>query len=150
DLLARVLYGGRISLAVGIVAMLISLTVGVAIGAVAGYHGGLLDHALMRLTDLFLALPQLPVLLLVVYLFRDAVRKTLGTEAGIFVLVVAVIGGLRWMPVARVVRAQFLTLREQEFVVAARGLGAPAGRQILHHILPNAFGPVVVAASLDV
>ncbi len=150
DLLARVLYGGRISLAVGVVAMLIALTLGVTVGALAGYHGGVVDHGLMRLTDLFLSLPQLPLLLLIVYLFRDTVRKVLGPEAGIFVLVVAVIGGLRWMPVARIVRAQFLTLREQEFVVAARGLGAPPGRQILRHILPNAFGPVVVAASLDV
>ena len=150
DLAARLLYGGRISLAVGIVAMLIALILGVVIGALAGYHGGALDHTLMRATDLFLSLPQLPLLLLVVYLFRDTVRQALGPEAGIFVLIVMVIGGLRWMPVARLVRAQFLSLREQDFVQAARGLGAPPGRQIVRHILPNAFGPVIVAASLDV
>ena len=150
DLLARMLYGGRISLAVGIAAMLIAVGVGVVIGAVAGYYGGFLDHGLMRLTDLFLALPQLPLLLLVMYLFRDFVRKLLGPETGIFVLIVVVIGIVRWMPVARLVRAQFLSLREQEFVQAARGLGAGPRRQILRHILPNAVGPVIVAASLAV
>ena len=150
DLLARTLHGGRISLAVGVTAMLIALSVGVMVGALAGYYGGVAGHALMRVTDLFLALPQLPLLLLVVYLFRDFVRKTLGPETGIFVLIVAVIGALRWMPVARLVRAQFLSLREQDFVQAARGLGAGARRQIVRHILPNAFGPVIVAASLDV
>jgi peptide/nickel transport system permease protein len=150
DLLARVLYGGRISLAVGVVATLIALTLGVLVGAFAGYHGGAIDHTLMRLTDLFLSLPQLPLLLLLIYLFRDLVRRLLGPEAGIFVLIVVVIGGLRWMRVARLVRAQFLSLREQDFVQAARGLGAGARRQIVRHILPNAFGPVIVAASLDV
>jgi peptide/nickel transport system permease protein len=150
DLLARILYGGRISLAVGVTAMLIAVTLGVLVGAAAGYYGGALDHGLMRLTDLFLALPQLPILLLVIYLFRDAARSAFGAETGIFLLVVGVIGGLRWMPAARLVRAQFLTLREREFVQAARALGAPAARQIARHILPNAVGPVVVAASLDV
>src|SRR5262245_710548 len=150
DLLARMLYGGRISLAVGVTAMLIALTVGVVIGAAAGHLGGAIDHTLMRVTDLFLSLPQLPLLLLMVYLFRDVLRTTLGPEVGVFVLIVAVIGGLRWMPVARLVRAQFLSLREKEFVEAARGLGAPPLRQVVRHILPNAMGPVIVAGSLDV
>jgi peptide/nickel transport system permease protein len=150
DLLARMLYGGRISLAVGIAAMLIAITIGVAIGAAAGHFAGVVDHALMRVTDLFLSLPQLPLLLLIVYLFRDILKKALGPEAGVFVLIVAVIGGLRWMPVARLVRAQFLSLREQQFVEAARGLGAPPFRQVLRHILPNAMGPVIVAGTIDV
>jgi len=150
DLLARMLYGGRISLAVGVVAMLISITIGTTVGATAGQLGGVPDHVLMRITDLFLSLPQLPLLLLVVYLFRDLLRRLLGPEVGIFVMIVAVIAGLRWMPVARLVRAQFLTLREKEFVEAARGLGAPPLRQVLRHILPNAVGPVIVAGSLDV
>ena len=150
DLLARMLYGGRISLAVGVAAMLIAITVGTAVGAVSGQAGGWMDNVLMRLTDLFLALPQLPLLLLIIYLFRDSLRKALGPEAGVFVMVVVVIGGLRWMPVARLVRAQFLSLREKEFVEAARGLGARPLRQIVRHILPNALGPVIVAASLDV
>jgi peptide/nickel transport system permease protein len=150
DILARMLYGGRISLAVGVVAMLISVCVGTTVGAVAGQVGGAVDNALMRVTDLFLSLPQLPLFLLTVYLFRDAMKRAIGTELGIFVLIVLVIGSLRWMPVARLVRAQFLSLREKEFVEAARALGVPTKRQVLRHILPNAMGPVVVAASLDV
>jgi peptide/nickel transport system permease protein len=150
DLLARVLYGGRISLAVGVAAMLIAITIGTAVGALAGQLGGATDHALMRVTDLFLSLPQLPLLLLIVYLFRDALKTMLGPEAGVFAMIVVVIGGLRWMSVARLVRAQFLSLREKEFVEAARGLGAAPLRQIVRHILPNALGPVIVAGSLEV
>ncbi len=150
DLLARMLYGGRISLAVGVAAMLITVSIGTAIGATSGFVGGAVDHTLMRITDMFLSLPSLPLLLLIVYLFRDALRKTLGPEAGVFVLIVAVIGGLRWMPVARLVRAQFLSLREKEFVEAARGLGAPPLRQVVRHILPNSIGPVIVAGTIDV
>jgi peptide/nickel transport system permease protein len=150
DLLARMLYGGRISLAVGVAAMLIAITVGTAVGAVAGQSGGTVDNALMRVTDLFLALPLLPLLLLIVYLFRDALRKTLGPEVGVFILIVAVIGGLRWMPVARLVRAQFLSLREKEFVESARSLGASPLRQVVRHVLPNSMGPVIVAGTIDV
>jgi peptide/nickel transport system permease protein len=150
DLLARMLYGGRISLAVGVAAMLIAISVGTAVGAVAGHAGGWMDQSLMRITDLFLSLPALPLLLLIVYLFRDALKKAFGPEAGVFILIVAVIGGLRWMPVARLVRAQFLSLREKEFVEAARSLGAPALRQVVRHILPNAVGPVIVAGTIDV
>jgi peptide/nickel transport system permease protein len=150
DLLARMLYGGRISLAVGIMSMLIAISLGVLLGAAAGHFGGAVDHTLMRVTDLFLALPGLPLLLLIVYLFRDVLRKALGPEAGVFILIVAVIGGLRWMPVARLVRAQFLSVREKEFVEAARGLGAPPLRQVVRHILPNTMGPVIVAATIDV
>ena len=150
DVLARMLYGGRISLAVGVAAMLISITIGTSIGAIAGQAGGAVDHTLMRITDLFLSLPQLPLLLLIVYLFRDSLKRVLGPEAGIFVMIVVVIAGLRWMPVARLVRAQFLSLREKEFVEAARSLGARSFRQVTLHILPNALGPVIVAGSLDV
>jgi len=150
DVLARMLYGGRISLAVGVTSMLIAITVGVLIGAAAGYAGGAMDNTLMRVTDLFLCLPGLPLLLLLVYLFREPLKKALGPEAGVFILVVVVIGGLRWMAVARLVRAQFLSLREKEFVEAARGLGAAPLRQVRRHILPNAMGPVVVAATIDV
>ena len=150
DILARMLYGGRISLAVGVVAMLIGVCVGTAVGALSGQVGGLVDSALMRVTDLFLALPQLPIFLLVVYLFRETAKRMLGVEMGAFVLIVAVIGFLRWMPVARLVRAQFLSLREKEFVEAARALGVPTARQIVRHVLPNALGPVIVAGSLEV
>ena len=150
DLLARMLYGGRISLAVGLAAMLIAISFGVLVGAVAGMSKGPVDVFLMWVTDLFLSLPQLPLLLLIFYLFNDTLKKWIGPEAGVFVLVVAVIGGLRWMPVARLVRAQFLTLREKEFVEAARALGASKWRQVTVHILPNAMGPVIVAATIDV
>jgi peptide/nickel transport system permease protein len=150
DLLARMLYGGRISLAVGLAAMLIAITVGVLVGAIAGMSRGSVDALLMWLTDLFLSLPQLPLLLLIFYLFNDSLKKLVGPETGVFILVVAVIGGLRWMPVARLVRAQFLSLREKEFVEAARALGASPTRQVVRHILPNAMGPVIVAATIDV
>jgi peptide/nickel transport system permease protein len=150
DLLARVLYGGRISLAVGLAAMLMAVTVGVLIGALAGISRGWLDTFLMWVTDLFLSLPQLPLLLLLIFLFRDPLKKMLGLELGIFVLIVVVIGGFRWMPTARLVRAQFFSLREKEFVEAARALGASVPRQVWRHILPNSLGPVIVAASIDV
>ena len=150
DILARALYGGRISLAVGLAAMLMALTVGVFVGAVAGISRGWVDAALMWVTDLFLSLPQLPLLLLLTFLFREPLKKMFGLEAGIFILIVAVIGGFRWMPVARLVRAQFFSLREKEFVEAARALGASTTRQVVRHILPNSLGPVIVAGTIDV
>jgi peptide/nickel transport system permease protein len=150
DILARMLYGGRISLAVGLAAMLIAVVVGTTIGAIAGISRGSVDAALMWLTDLFLSLPQLPLLLLIIYLFRDSLRALVGPEVGMFVLIVVVIGGFRWMPVARLVRAQFLSLREKEFVEAARALGATTTRQVTRHILPNSLGPVIVAGTIDV
>jgi peptide/nickel transport system permease protein len=150
DILARMIYGGRISLAVGLAAMAVAVLVGTLIGALAGMSRGALGHALMWLTDLFLSLPQLPLLLLLIYLFRDGLKAAFGPEGGIFILIVLVIGGLRWMPVARLVRAQFLSLREKEFVEAARALGASPVRQVVRHILPNAVGPVIIAGTIDV
>jgi len=150
DILARMIYGGRISLAVGLAAMMVSVVVGTMIGALEGMSRGALGHALMWLTDLFLSLPQLPLLLLLIYLFRDGLKAVFGPEGGIFILIVLVIGGLRWMPVARLVRAQFLSLREKEFVEAARALGASRARQVIRHILPNALGPVIIAGTIDV
>ena len=150
DLLARMLYGGRISLAVGLAAMFIAIVVGTLVGAIAGMSRGSVDAALMWLTDLFLSLPQLPLLLLMIYLFREALKSLVGVEAGMFILIVAVIGGFRWMQVARLVRGQFLWLREKEFVEAARALGASPARQVFRHILPNALGPVIVAGTIDV
>jgi peptide/nickel transport system permease protein len=150
DLLARMMYGGRISLAVGIAAMLMAITVGVLIGAIAGISRGWVDAALMWVTDLFLSLPQLPLLLLLMFLFREPLKVAFGLEVGIFLLIVSVIGGFRWMPVARLVRAQFFSLREKEFVEAARALGASTPRQVVRHILPNSLGPVIVAATIDV
>jgi peptide/nickel transport system permease protein len=150
DLLARMLYGGRISIAVGLTAMLIAVLVGVVIGAIAGMSRGWVDAALMWLTDLFLSLPQLPLLLLIIYLFRDSLKGLVGPEMGVFILIVIVIGGFRWMPVARLVRAQILSLREKEFVEAARALGASPMRVVARHLIPNSMGPVIVAATIDV
>jgi peptide/nickel transport system permease protein len=150
DLFARILYGGRISLAVGVSAMLMAIGIGVTIGAIAGMVGGKVDAALMWLTDLFLSLPNLPVLLVVIYLFRDSLKEVFGPEVGVFLLIVFVIGVFGWMPVARLVRAQFFSLREKEFVEAARALGASTPRQVTKHILPNSLGPVIVAGTIDV
>jgi peptide/nickel transport system permease protein len=150
DVLARLIYGGRISLAVGLSAMMVACLVGVLVGALAGMSRGSVDAGLMWLTDLFLSLPQLPLLLLVIYLFRDGLKAVLGPEGGVFVMIVIVIGGLRWMPVARLVRAQILSIREKEFIEAARALGASRLRMVVRHILPNALGPVIVAGTIDV
>ncbi|MBK1657722.1 ABC transporter permease [Paracraurococcus ruber] len=150
DLLARIMYGGRISLAVGFAAMAVAVTVGVAVGAIAGMAGGKLDAVLMWVTDLFLSLPQLPLLLLIIYLFRDSLKEVVGPEVGVFILIVTIIGLFNWMQVARLVRAQFFSLREKEFVEAARALGASRWRLVTRHILPNALGPVIVAATIDI
>ncbi|MGJ3246155.1 MAG: ABC transporter permease [Elainellaceae cyanobacterium] len=150
DQLARVLVGGRVSITVGISAMLMAIGLGTLIGAIAGFYRGLVDALLMGFTDLFLALPQLPLLLLVIYLFRDTARTLIGPEAGIFALVVMVIGGLNWMSVARLVRASFLSMRERDFVTAARSIGARPRRLIWVHIMPNVLSPVMVAATLAV
>ena len=150
DLLARMITGGRISLAVGFTAMMVSTLVGLLVGSLAGMSRGTLGPILMWVTDLFLALPQLPLLLLLIYLFRDTLKRLFGTEGGVFVMIVLVIGGLGWMPVARLVRAQFLSLREKEFVEAARSQGATTPQLVLHHILPNAIGPVIVTATIEV
>ena len=150
DLLARMLYGGRISLSVGLASMLVSIIVGTVLGSIAGISRGSIDAALMWLTDLFLSLPPLPVLLLLIYLFREPMKVLIGPEPGTFILIVAAIGAFRWMIAARLVRAQFFALREKEFVEAARALGASRVRLVVRHILPNALGPVIVAATIDV
>jgi len=130
--------------------MLIAVFAGTLLGAIAGMARGSVDAALMWLTDLFLSLPQLPLLLLLIYLFRDTLKSLVGVEGGTFLLIVVVIGGFRWMPVARLVRAQFLSLREKDFVEAARALGASPARLVMRHILPNALGPVIVAGTIDI
>ncbi|WP_081887081.1 ABC transporter permease [Thermorudis peleae] len=150
DMLARVLWGGRISIAVGIVAMLVSIFLGTTIGSLAGYFGGLIDSLLMRLTDLFISLPSLPLLLLVTYLFRDRMKAIFGLQLGTFILIVTVIGALNWMPVARLVRASFLSIKQKEFIEAAHCIGVPTLSIIVKHILPNTLSPVIVAATLGV
>ena len=128
DLLARLLYGGRISLAVGLAAMFVAVVVGVLVGALAGMSSGRIDAVLMWLTDLFLALPLLPLLLLLIYLFRDAFKGVFGVEGGAFILIVTVIGGLRWMQVARLVRAQFLSACAKRNSSRRPGRSAPPSR----------------------
>ena len=120
------------------------------VGAVSGFFLGFADLALMRLTEVFLSIPTLPVLLLVTYLFRPIFVNAFGPELGVFVMIVSVIGGLNWMPTARLVRAGFLSLRDREFVEAARVLGVGSSRIIFKHILPNTLSPIIVAATLSV
>ncbi len=150
DLLARVLLGGRVSMAVGVVAVLIAITLGTTVGAVAGFFGGRTDSLLMRITDVFLALPVLPLLLMVTYLFRDPLKRVFGPELGIFLLIVGVIGALNWMALARLVRAGFLSIKQKEFVEAARCVGASNRRLMANHILPNTLSAVIVAATVGV
>ena len=147
DQLARMIAGGKVSLAVGLVAMTISLVIGTTVGVLAGYVRWL-DGPLMRLTDMFLALPLLPLLLVMVMLFRDTLGRTLGTELGTFLLIVGAIGLTSWMQAARVVRGDVLALKEREFVLAARCIGTPPRQIILRHILPNVMSPIMVAATL--
>ncbi len=147
DLLAQNLVGGRVSLTVGFAAMLISVVVGTLIGQLAGYFKRL-DGPLMRITDMFLALPILPLLLVAVLLFRDSLRAAMGPQAGIFVLIVFIIGITSWMNTARVVRGEVLALKEREFVTAADALGSGSNRIMWTHILPNVMSPILVSASL--
>jgi peptide/nickel transport system permease protein len=149
DVFAQLMQGGRVSLAVGVIAMLIALFVGTLVGVLAGYFRWL-DGALMRLTDLFLALPLLPLLLVIIMLFRDTLRGMFGPETGIFLLIVFIIGITSWMQTARVVRGEVLALKEREFVLAAKSIGAPSGRIITRHILPNVLSPIMVSATLGV
>ena len=149
DTLAQVLAGGRISLAVGFTAMMIALVLGTLVGVLAGFFRGL-DGLLMRLTDMFLALPLLPLLLVVIMLFRDSLRTAFGPETGIFLLVVFIIGITSWMQTARIVRGDVLALREREFVTAARSIGTRRRRIITRHILPNVLSPIMVSATLGI
>jgi len=149
DAFARALVGGRISLMVGFVAMFVSILVGVLVGVLAGFFRRI-DGALMRLTDLFLSLPLLPVLLVVVVLFRDPVQDALGDGLGIFVLMVFIIGVTSWMQTARIVRGEVLAIKEQEFILASRSIGTRSRRIIVQNILPNVLSPVIVAASLGI
>jgi len=150
DQLHRALIGGGLSMMVGLTAMLVSVTLGTLVGAMAGYFGGRVDSWLIRVTDLFLSLPLLPTLLLAIYLFRDSLRGVFGPQAGMFLLVVFGIGAFNWMALARLVRASFLSLKQKEFVEAALCVGTPTPRLIFRHILPNTLSPVIVAATLGV
>lgn len=149
DTFARNLYGGRISLAVGVAAMLFAIILGTLVGLLSGFISAL-DDPLMRFTDMMLALPQVPLLLVMLLLFRDTLRAWLGLETGTFLLVVFVIGILGWMPTARIVRGTVLSIKRKEFVEAAVNIGARQGGIMFKHILPNVFSPIIVAATLGV
>lgn len=145
DILARTIHGGRVSLAVGIVATTVAIVIGTLVGAVAGFFGGIVDAALMRMTDAFLCFPQLFVLIV----FGTLIRTTdLRVLHGNMTPIALIIGLLSWMGLARIVRATFLALREQDYVEAARSVGAGNMRIMVRHVLPGAVGPIVVQATL--
>ena len=139
DVFSRMLYGSRVSLSVGFVAVAISIFIGILVGAIAGYYSGWVDSLLMRFVDIMLCFPSFFLILTVVALLGPSLFK-----------VMAVIGITSWMGTSRFVRAEFLSLRERDFVQAAKGLGVNDLRIIFHHILPNALAPVFVTATLDV
>lgn len=149
DFLARMMAGGKVSIAVGMTAMALSILLGTTIGVLAGYFRRL-EGPLMRMTDLFLALPLLPLLLLMVTLFRESLSRSFGPETGIFLLIVGAIGATSWMQTARIVRGDVLALKEREFVLAARSIGTPARRMVTRHVLPNVLSPIMVSATLGI
>tara|TARA_B000000609_G_scaffold88974_1_gene67463 strand:- start:429 stop:1340 length:912 start_codon:yes stop_codon:yes gene_type:complete len=149
DTLARIMAGGRTSITVGLTAMLLSLFLGTLIGVVAGYFKKL-DSALMRFTDLFLSLPLLPLLLVMMLLFREPLSTSFGPEKGMFILIVVSIGITSWMPTARIVRGDVLAIKEREFILAARSIGGTDTKIIFRHILPNVLSPIMVSATLGI
>lgn len=149
DNLARLMYGGRVSIAVGLTAMILSIILGALIGLLAGFFKRA-DGILMRITDLFLALPLLPLVIVASFLFREKLSQSIGPELGIFLLVVFLIGITSWMQTARIVRGDVLALKEREFVLAARSIGTRSRGLIFQHILPNVFSPILVSATLGI
>jgi peptide/nickel transport system permease protein len=147
DLMTRVLYGGRISLSVGLMVVIISLVLGITVGSVAGYFGGNVDNILMRITDAMLSLPAFLVLILLSAMMREQSMPFL--EKNNVLGIALVIGLLSWMTTARLVRAIFLTQREMDYVHASQALGASGYRIITRHILPNGMGPIIVEATLE-
>ena len=148
DLLTRCLYGGRVSLFVGLMVMVITLVIGVPVGAIAGFFGGWIDNVLMRIIDAVLSLPSLLILILLSAILRSTELPFV--ESNNVMTIAVVIGILSWPTVARLVRAVFLTFREMEYVEAAQALGATDLRIMLGEILPNGFGPIIVEATLEV
>jgi ABC-type dipeptide/oligopeptide/nickel transport system permease subunit len=151
-MLARTLYGGAISLALGLMAAGIAVTVGVAYGAIAGYTGGRCDELMMRFVDVLYAMPYVLLVMLLTVSVGAALQHGAGLsgEWARFVVLALAIGSVSWLTTARVVRGQVLSLREQPFIEAARVLGLPTWRILLNHVLPNLWGPVVVFATLTV
>ena len=149
DTFSRMIAGGQTSITVGLAAMFLSLVLGTFIGVIAGYFKRL-DGILMRFTDLFLSLPLLPLLLLMMFLFREPLSVSYGPERGMFILIVFAIGVTSWMPTARIVRGDVLALKQREFVIAARSIGTPDQKIIIRHILPNILSPILVSATLGI
>jgi peptide/nickel transport system permease protein len=151
DLLTRILYGGRVSLSIGVMAMALAVLVGAAVGGLAGSYGGWVDNILMRITDMMLAFPQLFILIILAIALRDIPIEALrGTAFASVLSIVLVIAVLAWMQVARLVRASFLSLKEKEFTEAARCLGVPNWRIMARHLMPNTMSPIIVAATFRV
>jgi peptide/nickel transport system permease protein len=154
DVMARTIYGGQISLAIGIISVSISVTMGTLIGLVSGYFGGIIDAVLMRIVDALLAVPILVLLLMLNRVFIEyntSLVTVLGREVSITVIaIVGIIGFTGWMGLSRIVRSQVLTLKQQEFIVAAEMMGARTPRIIFIHILPNCIAPIVVSATLGI
>ena len=146
DLFSRLMFGARISLTVGVTATLMEIVIGTLLGAISGYYGGWVDFIIMRVTDVFLSIPLLPLLLVLTAIVAESSSKASLS----FGVIVIIIGALSWPPVARLVRAQFLSLREREYTEAARALGNNDARIIFRHLLPNAMAPIIVQATLDV
>jgi len=153
DILARTIYGGQISMMIGLTAMMVEVMLGVLIGAIAGYFGGLTDSLLMRMTEAILVIPQIFLLLVMAKFFGDKIRNItiLGrTFSGSVVVIILIIGATSWPYLARIVRAEFLSIKENEFILAARATGTPTSQIIFRHILPNSVAPIVVSATLGV
>jgi peptide/nickel transport system permease protein len=146
DLLSRLIFGAQISLMVAIFAVAMQIVIGSILGAAAGFYGGATDWIIMRITDVFLSIPLLPLLLVLTAIVAASSNKA----ALSFGVIVIIIGGLSWMGVARLVRASFLSLREKEFTEAARAVGNQDVRIIFRHLLPNAVAPIIVAATLSI
>ena len=149
DMLAQLMAGGQVSLAVGVTAMALAILLGTLVGVVAGYFRRL-DGPMMRLTDLFLSLPILPLLLVMIMLFRDTLRASFGPETGIFILVVTAIGITSWMQTARIVRGDVLAMKRREFVQAAQSYSTPERQIVMRHVLPNVLSPIMVSATLGI
>jgi peptide/nickel transport system permease protein len=146
DLLSRLIYGAQISLTVAIFAVVMEIVIGTILGAISGYYRGIVDFTIMRITDVVLSIPLLPLLLVL-----TAIVAATSNKASLnFLTIVIIIGGLSWPSVARLVRAEFLSLREREYAEAARAVGNRDGRIIFRHLLPNAIAPIIVQATLDI
>lgn len=146
DILARLMYGGRISIAVGVIAVVVSVVVGTLVGSIAGYYGGKVDYFLMAFTDIFLSIPFLPVIILLGSMLSDL---KVGTNARIYALMF-MLGILSWPSIARLVRGEILSLREQEFMQATESLGLRDRRKIIRHLIPNVIPTIIVNATLGV